>query len=290
MSDQEIIGPKDRFDDPFAAAPFEEPRSGMSARSKVFASGAMLIGVIALGAVSWYAFQQGLRSGTERDAPVIHAESKPIKRKPSEPGGLNVPHQDKLVFNRLAPGQVQEPAERLLPPPEEPAKRPQPAPPEPAITQVEPETPAPQALSPPSEQMLPPAAALVTTVEVLPSPPSQPSAASLEAPAETQQAALPPAPALESTSAAAAASATVGEWKIQISAVSSQAAVQSEWRRIQSRHTDLLGRLNLNVQPATLPQGTFYRIQAGPFVNRDAASALCARLKGQKQDCLVVAP
>ncbi|MEL0145027.1 MAG: SPOR domain-containing protein, partial [Alphaproteobacteria bacterium] len=81
-----------------------------------------------------------------------------------------------------------------------------------------------------------------------------------------------------------------GEWKIQISAVSSQAAAESEWKRIQSRHTVLLGALSFNVQSVTLPNGTFYRIQAGPLVNRDAASALCARLKAQKQDCLVVAP
>jgi len=278
MSNQEIIGPNDRFDDPFADEPFKEPRSGMSARSKVFASGAMLIGVIALGAVSWYAFQQGLRSGTERDAPVIHAESEPIKRKPEEPGGLNVPHQDKLVFNRLAPGQVQEPVERLLPPPEEPGERPQPA--------------------LPSEQMPPPPAAPVGSVEPaqpLP-PPPQPPANAPEPSVETRQSAAPPAPApepapaREPAPAAAFSPAPGGEWKIQISAVSSQAAAESEWKRIQSRHTVLLGTLSFNVQSVTLPNGTFYRIQAGPLVDRDAASALCAGLKAQKQDCLVVAP
>lgn len=75
-----------------------------------------------------------------------------------------------------------------------------------------------------------------------------------------------------------------------MAAVSSQAAAESEWKRIQSRHTDLLGALSLNVQTVTLAKGTFYRIQAGPLADRDAASTLCANLKAQNQDCLVVAP
>ena len=33
-----------------------------------------------------------------------------------------------------------------------------------------------------------------------------------------------------------------------------------------------------------------YRIQGGPLADRAAASALCAKLKSRKQDCLVVAP
>jgi cell division septation protein DedD len=275
MSDQEVIGPNDRFDDPFADEPFEEPRSGMSARSKVLAGGAFLVGVVALGSVSWYAFQQGLRSGAEGVAPVIHAESQPIKRKPEKPGGLNVPDQDKLVFNRLAPGQVQEPVERLLPPPEEPAKRPQPA--------------------KPYQQIPPPTATPVDTVEAAPPPPPQPPANAPE-PNKTRQSAAPPAPtpepatAREPALAAASAPAPSGEWKIQISAVSREATAESEWKRIQSRHTNLLGALTFNVQSVTSPKGTFYRIQAGPLADRDAASAVCAGLRAQKQDCLVVAP
>src|SRR3546814_1595052 len=58
---------------------------------------------------------------------MIKAEDAPIKHRPEEPGGMDVPHQDKLVFNRLAPGQVENQVERLLPPPEEPVAKPEPS-------------------------------------------------------------------------------------------------------------------------------------------------------------------
>ena len=121
MSNQEIIGPDDPFDD----RPFEEPPTGMSGRAKLFAGVAISAGVVAVAAVGWFAFQEGQRAGAEDAAPVVRAEEEPFKRKPDNPGGLDVPHQDKLVFNRLAPGQVQEPVERLLLPPEEPEARPE---------------------------------------------------------------------------------------------------------------------------------------------------------------------
>src|SRR3546814_13659211 len=58
---------------------------------------------------------------------MIKAEDAPIKHRPEEPGGMDVPHQDKLVFNRLPPGQVENQVERLLPPPEEPVAQPEPS-------------------------------------------------------------------------------------------------------------------------------------------------------------------
>lgn len=306
MSDQEIIGPDDRFDDPFADEPFDEPRTGMSGRAKVFAGGAILIGVVALGVVGWLAFQQGVRTGAEGAAPIIQAEPDPIKRKPENPGGLDVPHQDKLVFNRLAPGQVQEPVERLLPPPEEPTERPQVSDTPPEVT---PDAPAQAQMTPPeaaapetADAPTPPASAPLETVEVAPSPPAPPVPAP---PAESQQAAAPatpqetapvpepePEPTAQSAPApkAATPAAIDGGWKVQMAAVSSRAAADAEWKRLQSRHPDLLGSLNLNVQTVTLSRGTFHRIQAGPLADRSAASALCTQLKSQKQDCLVVAP
>ena len=148
MNDPEIIGPGDRFYDPFADEAFDEPRAGMSGRAKLFAGAAVAVGLIALVAVGWFAFQQGIRSGAEEAAPVVRADPDPFKRKPLDPGGLEVPHQDKLVFNRLAPGQVQEPVERLLPPPEPaPPPRPRrcsacPAPPASARSRGQRETPA----------------------------------------------------------------------------------------------------------------------------------------------------
>jgi cell division septation protein DedD len=296
MSDQEIIGPDDEYDDPFADEPFDEPRPGMSGRAKLVAAGASLIGLVALAFVGWFAFQQGIRSGAEEAAPVVRAAPEPIKRKPVNPGGLDVPHQDKLVFNRLAPGQVNEPVERLLPPPEEPAERPVApqvpveVPAEiPAVVDVIPERPEPQTPSnvvvetppppppapPVSEQAPPPAPPKPLIAKAPPPPPTPPVV-------ETKSVA-PPSPKPAATPAG-------GGWKIQLASVSSNAAAEREWKRMQSGNNELLGKLSLTIQTIKLDRGTFYRIQAGPLADRAAASSLCGTLKTRKQDCLIVAP
>lgn len=308
MSDPEIIGPNDRFDDPFSDEAFDEPRPGMSMRAKLFATGAVVIGLVAVVAVGWFAFQQGIRSGAEEAAPVVRAATEPFKRPPADPGGLDVPHQDKLVFNRLAPGQVQEPVERLLPPPEEPVERPvapevAPAPETPAIAAPQPQ-PTPEIVTvpervpaqpvptpsingePPSQTAVapPPPPAPAPAVEPEPTPAEPAPAPVAAAPAPKPEA--KPAPAEKPAPAAAAGPA----WKIQLASVSSRASAESEWTRMQGKNQDLLGSLALNVQTVTLDRGTFYRIQAGPLADRAAASSLCGQLKSRNQDCLIVAP
>ncbi len=82
--------------------------------------------VVVFGGVIFWAYNQGMRAGTESVAPILRADPNPTKIRPEQPGGMEVPHQDKLVYDRLnpansgAPGEV----ERLLPPPETPMERP----------------------------------------------------------------------------------------------------------------------------------------------------------------------
>lgn len=79
---------------------------------------ALALATVALFAgVVWYAYQTRERGG---EPPLIAAEEGPAKVRPEEPGGLEVPDQDKLVYEKAAGEPVAE-AEQLLPPPEEPA-------------------------------------------------------------------------------------------------------------------------------------------------------------------------
>lgn len=302
MSDSDIIGPNDDFHDPFTDEPFDEPGTGMSGRAKLFAGGAIFIGLIAVVVVGWFAFQQGIRSGAEEAAPVVRAAPEAFKRKPLDPGGLDVPHQDKLVFNRLAPGQVQEPVERLLPPPEEPSERAS----APVVTAPTP-TPPQQATTPPGdlpERVIaatpPPATVPVPVPETVVAPPpppappappvsSKPAAAPPAAPAPFVRKAEPQVASKPAVAPKPATSAGKG-WKIQLAAVSSEANAKTEWSRMKAKDSDLLGALALNIQTIKLDRGTFYRIQAGPLKDSDAARALCGKLKTRSQDCLIVAP
>src|SRR5258708_7087241 len=114
-SDQLIPGPViDPDDRPKARA----PRGGAKRRPLLVP---LLIVIVALGSfagiVGYYYFASNRGDGV---APLIKAEAQPFKIKPDNPGGLDVPDQDKEIYNRV--GQAERSstpaptAERLLPP------------------------------------------------------------------------------------------------------------------------------------------------------------------------------
>lgn len=107
-------------------------------RSRAIGAFLATFALAAFAGVVWYAYDRGLHAGSEATAPLIQADPSPIKVRPEQPGGLDVPNQDKLVYGALRPGQGEESnVERLLPPPEKPAEPPAP-PPAPAATENEP--------------------------------------------------------------------------------------------------------------------------------------------------------
>lgn len=98
-------------------------------RSRALGAFLATFALAAFAGVVWYAYDRGLQAGSEATAPLIQADPSPIKVRPEQPGGLEVPNQDKLVYGALRPGQDRgETVERLLPPPEAPVEPPQPEP------------------------------------------------------------------------------------------------------------------------------------------------------------------
>ena len=82
-----------------------------------------LFSLAAFGGIVWYAYDQGLRTGIEETAPLIRAEQTPVRVKPKNPGGMKIPHQDKMIFDQLSEVDTSDPpVERLLPRPEEPTR------------------------------------------------------------------------------------------------------------------------------------------------------------------------
>ncbi len=96
-------------------------------RSRALGAFLATFALAAFAGVVWYAYDRGLQAGSEATAPLIQADRSPIKVRPEQPGGLDVPNQDKLVYGALRPGQGEgATVERLLPPPEAPAEPPKP--------------------------------------------------------------------------------------------------------------------------------------------------------------------
>jgi hypothetical protein len=72
-------------------------------------------------ALAWYAYHTGSQSLNEEDLLVIEADKTPVKEKPTDPGGMQFPNQDKTIFETFAGGSQQPPkVERVLPTPEQP--------------------------------------------------------------------------------------------------------------------------------------------------------------------------
>lgn len=269
-----------------------------------------LLVVAALGAfvaIVWWAYSTANRSEAPGEIPVVEALPGEEKVPPESEGGMEVPNQDKLIYEQLGANEGQPEVERLLPPPEEPLQPPAPPPPAGDQAATSGLTPPP----PPQEMTLqemmggvaeeapegadgaeasPDAAgagAAATDDTPLPAAEAAPEPAAEPAPSAAPPAAEEaPAPEPESQLAAAGSG-----FRIQLAAVKSEADAKAEWTRLQKAHADLLGGLAPTIQRADLgAQGIFYRIQGGPLASAEAAQALCDKLKAKDQACLVVKP
>jgi hypothetical protein len=264
------------------------------------------VALAAFALFSWYAYQQATRTGEQTVAPLIAADEQPTRAKPEEPGGMEIPHQDKSVYERLGTEEPPPKVETLLPPPETPMEKPgaeqqtaaAPPPPPAPPTQAKAAAPVPPAASEakasaPADEM----------AKVAPAAgPGGPAGAAKTPEAAAASAAPPTAiptttamPTMTTAAAtapgAAAPQATEGgRYRIQISAVRSEQAAETEWKRVKATHGDLLGNLTPNIVRVDLgAKGTFYRVQAGALTEA-AARDLCAELKKRKADCIVVKP
>jgi hypothetical protein len=150
-----------------------------------------LLAVAALGVAARHILFGEAQKTVSAGVPVIRADDKPIKTKPEDRGGMDVPNQDKLVYERMSPTSDAVPqTERLLPPPELPQEPPA-QPRKPSIKPAFPVPPAKDASNTPPASVSP---------AVPPTPPTPAGASSAAKPAQ-QVAAVPtaPQPALSAT-------------------------------------------------------------------------------------------
>lgn len=247
--------------------------------------------LVGLAGIVWYAFDWGVGQVETARLPVILAEPEPIKSRPESPGGLDVPHRDKLVLNELSPDPEKPLVERLLPPPETP-KPPQSLPTA-AVPMAEPPVES-EAASEPPEPFTPapeppePAAPPPESPEPVASAPEPAEAATSANAAETTAPPAPPAPAVQ-TAARTPSGAPSGAYVVQLAALRARDSARPAWARLQKAHPMFLGDKELTIQEVDLGErGIFYRVQAGFFPDRAGASELCQALKARQQDCLVV--
>jgi hypothetical protein len=246
--------------------------------------------VLAVGAVI-AALVWGFTRGGGRQAPLIEADARPIKVRPDNPGGLRVPNQDELIFDRnrgpraqasggLAP-EAENPrvdqlraqlAERAA---QEAARN---APP-PAVVAPGPAAPAPAAPEAAAPRNGAPAAAGAPQANTPRNAPAG-TASALNA---------PNLPAPVPQTASRFAPVPNGRAQVQLGALPSEAGAQAEWQRLQRRAPEFLGNRRVTLTPFEREgQTPLYRIRTGGFADAATARAFCEEMKGRSIRCTVI--
>ncbi len=276
---QLVVGPDER--------PRDEDQPDRPSRLLPVSIG--LVVLAALGGVIWYAYSW-FGGDDGGDVPVIRAEAGSGKSRPESPGGLEVPHQDKLVLNAPTPDLESPQVERLLPPQEVP-KPPAPVAPEQLATPPAastPPAPAEPSASAPAIIEAPPKTKprIIGTRPLLPTA-NQGGTTPAEAGGELGN--PPPPVAATPPTQTAARSPSDGPFVVQLASLRAADRATAAWERLQKVFPSLLGDRTLFVEEVDLgSRGSFYRVQVASFQDRAEAAALCAELKARKQDCLVV--
>ncbi len=303
---------KDDLMDPPYADEGSGGRKGGGSRliRHVIALALVIVAIAGLGYAAWFGYKTWRAQGSEGLAPVIQADTSPTRVRPEQPGGIVIPHQERLVLHDLAGGGAGVSAETLLPPPEEPLPRPTPAvattpaavPPAAYEAAEAPAAPV-QAVAAPTPQ---PARTVEPVAATPPVPQSSPVAErnigekqpTIAAAAQVAQSSEP-APELITRPAAEAAPAQAPEFvsvnsllrahRVQLAAVDSEESARRAWLRYQGLYQDLLGDLSLLVQQVEVNNRTYFRVQGGPL-QADSAGRICQAIKSRGADCLVVRP
>lgn len=255
----------------------------------------LLLAVVFVGAaiaLLFVVFQQGVRTGGRNAPPVIVADTGPEKVKPEDPGGLEVPNQDKTVYDRVS-GEDAERVEKLLPEPEEPVDISGLRTSEAAETAGDESGMEETSASAPDEALKelpvqePEAAAsevvnevqnIGELIESLPDTEAEPIGNSV---AEVDEGAV-------NRASGTIPAATSGAFVVQVASFKGADLATGGWEALNRKNGDLLANLRPDIQLADLGErGVYYRLRIGPFATKAEAQALCTALKARRQDCLV---
>lgn len=92
-------------------------------------------------------------------------------------------------------------------------------------------------------------------------------------------------PSPDSDKAVAAPPVVASQWRVQLGAFSSRKAAVAAWNALPGK-AEGLGALT----PYYITSGQMIRLQAGPLVDRAAASSLCTKLASAKVGCFPIQP
>lgn len=284
-------------------------------------------GIVLAGVVAWFVLSPQY-GGSGKDVPTIHRPQTAVKVKPENPGGMEIPNQDKDVYDIVEKKDVDNTVvENLLPTPEQP-KMPDIVPEEEElnenadnldeiVTEVADEADdvaedtAQAAAKTEDEVPAKPVDLLADTadnakaqanetldeaVENAKKVEEEAKAAAEKAKAEAkavEEKAKAEAKAAEEKAKAEAKAAAQqvagGKWQVQLVASGNRAAVEKTWTDLSGKYGAVLGGLSHEIQSADLgAKGTIYRLRAGSFASKEDAQKICNGLKAKGMNDCIV--
>jgi hypothetical protein len=239
-----------------------ERRERMDAGTRRLAIFAGAIGAALLVLVGVWSFSGRHPAGV----PVIEGDSRPLRTKPADPGGLQVSGANDGILSGETDGKT-----ALAPPPEAPAPQ--------ALREAE------KAAAPPPPAPPPPAPeqtermAAATSTPTPPPPPPRAEAARTEA-APARPAAPPARPA--------AKPAATGAVVVQLGALETEEGAKTEWERLVHKYGELLAGHRPAISRVERAGKAYWRVRTGGFTDTAEAVLFCERVKQKGGGCAVV--
>jgi hypothetical protein len=241
-----------------------------------------------------YSFMGHRRAGV----PVVEADSRPLREKPKDAGGMQVAGKDETIMSGTS-----ETKAAISGPAEAPAPQ--------ALRTAPVVTPAPLAtpqVAAAPTSAVPVAAPSVAVAPVKPTatPNAVPSATPIPAaPATTAKVAMvDPKAASKPVTQAAPTPSVLGTAKpaqaapapaptpakgvqVQLAAVGSEAAAHAEWQRLAKRMPELFNAKSPAISKVERDGKTMWRVRTGGFADTNAAKAFCETVKAKASGCIV---
>ena len=298
---------------------FEKVEQGSPKRPRSIRSYWLDIIIVLIAGVTWIVWGDYLSDPDPNQVPLVKAKDGQFKIRPMTPGGMPIPNQDKTVYDTFENKATQPGAETLLPEPEQLLPMPQRSVPDFAKRNPTESSPSNMAVENllnnnrlPKKNSVPKFEdnEKLTELRVPITPKALPSRnQSSKSGSEDNQKDIrndsksnrlslinPSSQKRENIAENVETGSSSfdfpkSSFQVQLAAVRNQLAAQNEWQRLKTRHSVLLGKLSSRIVRADLgAKGIYFRLRAGPLIDRGSAKKLCKELQKIKVNCLVIRP
>ncbi len=236
-----------------------------------------LFGVVAFCLIVWFGIYKDNVINNVSQLPVVAANNTSVRVRPMEPGGMKVPHQDKLILKELVDGEKQSTIELLLPKPEVPL----------SLNKKPPADNKTAARSDTVQSMKKNVPDTQRELRLKISEPRNPDKDKKVSNELKKGKSVKIKPTKEQIGTANKEKLLEAKYRIQLASVKSDKLARMAWKRYREKFAATLGNLEPYIEEVLIPsKGTFHRVQAG-VLDKIKAQKICSVLVNKKQPCII---